>query len=174
VFDPSRYEYQDVPRPIEVVDGPDGQPIEAPGKRAHYGPEYYWESEAGEFTPWLAENPGALELALDTRLHDIETEVQTGRYRADMVAENTDGEQLVVENQLQRSDHDHLGKLLTYGAFCDADALIWIAPSFSKAHVRTAIQLTEQLDETRLTLVTVDISMVGENHPVIQFNELWE
>ncbi|WP_158055885.1 PDDEXK family nuclease [Halorussus halophilus] len=134
---------------------------------------FCWSCEEQGFTPWLAENPEPLEIALDTNLHEIETEVSTGQFRADIVAENSDGERVVIENQLGTSDHAHLGKLLTYGSFFEAENLVWVAESFKKDHIRTGIKLTQQLDNTRLVLVMFVVHPVGGGHLAITFEAVW-
>lgn len=103
-------EEHDTPRPIWVVYRDESDHFfEIFGGYSDSRARSYWSSEDQDFTPWLAENPEPLEIALDTHLHDIKTEVPTNQFRADIVAENTDGECVVIENQLGTSDHAHLG-----------------------------------------------------------------
>ena len=173
-FDSEEYEYRNDPRSIYTVDGVGpADSFELLGKAPQIRASNCWDDERGSFTPWLADNPEPLEMALDTRLHDIETEVPAGRYRADIVAENTKRERVVIENQMGTSDHAHLGKLLTYGSYFNADSLVWIAQSFSKGHIRTAIEITDHREDIRLTLITFDVAWVGEYSPIVTFDSIW-
>ena len=72
-------------------------------------PHDVWESEAGDFTPWLAENIDVLSDALGMVLTVTGTEVPVGEFRLDIRAEDGDGHVVVIENQLERTDHSHLG-----------------------------------------------------------------
>lgn len=175
IFDSENHEYRDIPRACYTVDGAGpADSFEVLGKFTQPSVNQCWQHEAGEFIPWLVENPIPIEECLDTCLHNIKTEVSAGRYRADIVAENTDGDRLVIETHLETSDHDHLGKLLTYGTYFGADELIWVAKSFTKGHIRTALELTKRYDDTTLSLVTFDVNWVGEYRPVVTFDTIWE
>ena len=105
----------------------------------------YWTHEAHDFTPWLATSIGSeevshLEDVLGLDLEVTETEKSVGKYNVDIVAEVVDdGRQVVIENQLSSSDHDHLGKSIAYAAGVDADIIVWISPTFNDEH-RDAIQ----------------------------------
>ena len=76
-----------------------------------------WSGESGEFTPWLAENADLLGEALGMDLLHEQTEAPVGRYSADLVfRESSRDELVVVENMFGPTDHDHMGKLITYAA----------------------------------------------------------
>lgn len=86
-----------------------------------------WVHEAANFTPWLAapENIASLGEALGLELEVENIEVQVGPFSADILARDTgSSEYVVIENQLERMNHDHLGKALTYGAVLDASTII--------------------------------------------------
>lgn len=110
----------------------------------------YWSHEAREFTPWLAdairtEDASHLEDVLGLDLEVIETEKSVGKYNVDIVAEVADdGRIVVIENQLEQSDHDHLGKSIAYAAGVDADIIVWITPKFNDEH-RDAIQWVNRI-----------------------------
>ena len=94
-----------------------------------------WPHEARDFTPWLAENLVFLAEALDTDLELEATEKRVGDFRADIVCLNrTDNSRVIIENQLEKSNHQHLGKVLTYAAGLDAATIIWIAEEFRPEH----------------------------------------
>ena len=84
-----------------------------------------WKNEATDFTPWLAENLELLSETLDIDLSLVETESQVGGYSLDILTENSDtGETVVIENQLEQTDHDHLGKVITYAAGKKASKIV--------------------------------------------------
>lgn len=96
-----------------------------------------WASEARDFTPWLAttENLQLLGEAVGMSLEVEAQEHSVGPFRADILCRNaTDGSWVLIENQLERTDHSHLGQLLTYAAGLDAVAIIWIAERFTDEH----------------------------------------
>ena len=69
-----------------------------------------WPHEARDFTPWLAENIDVLNNAIDLSLSIVEREQAAGDFSVDLVAEDESGDPVIIENQLERSNHDHLGK----------------------------------------------------------------
>lgn len=88
-------------------------------------PRTVWPHEARDFTPWLAENLGYLAEPLGIELELEATEKRVGAFRADIVCRNkADGSRVVIENQLDTSNHPHLGKVLTYAAGLDAGTII--------------------------------------------------
>lgn len=94
-----------------------------------------WKSEPSDFTPWLAENADLLGEALGLELVDPRKEQGVGRYSADLVLRevSTDG-LVVVENMFGTTDHDHLGKLITYAAGLGARYAVLIAPEYRDEH----------------------------------------
>ena len=98
-----------------------------------------WSKEDKDFTPWLA-NDGLdiLSDEIGIILKKVATEVSVGKYHADILAENEKtGEKVIIENQYGDTDHDHLGKLLTYGAGLGAKILVWISEKFTDEHRAT-------------------------------------
>lgn len=96
-----------------------------------------WPDEAGDFTPWLAQNLHVLNKVLDLQLERPRCEVLVGTYSLDIFAVDAgSGDAVVIENQIEKSDHSHLGQLLTYAAGLGARKLIWIASEFAPEHLR--------------------------------------
>ena len=94
-----------------------------------------WIHEAHEFTPWLAENLPLLGQALGMELELVQQEAGVGRYNVDILADDAEsGAAVVIENQLEWTNHSHLGQILTYAGWHDARILIWIAPHFYEEH----------------------------------------
>ena len=94
-----------------------------------------WKNEATEFTPWLAANISLLGDALGLDLEVSATEVDVGQFSVDIVATDlSTGHLVVIENQLDPTDHSHLGQLITYAAGQTASSLVWVAPRFRDEH----------------------------------------
>ena len=94
-----------------------------------------WGDEARDFTPWLADHPNLLgkELQMDLELEG--KEVPVGTFSADLVFRETNtGQRIVVENLLEKTDHDHLGKLITYAAALEAHWAVLVAKQFRPEH----------------------------------------
>lgn len=104
-----------------------------------------WPHEAKHFTPWLAENIDILDddLLFGIDPESVRREQSAGSFSVDLVAENQNGETVVIENQLGQSDHDHLGKLLTYTAAFDADVAIWIVGDPRPEHVKAVTRIND-------------------------------
>ena len=99
-----------------------------------------WEDEARDLTPWLAGNPDRLSEALGMNLELEGSEVGVGPFRADIVLRDADtGSRVVVENMIRETDHDHLGKVITYAAGLEATYAVLIAEKFRPEH-RSALQ----------------------------------
>ncbi len=106
------------------------------GHLEHVAPATVWQSEPGEFVPWLAaeENLRRLGLALRVNLELVARETRIGRFRADLLCrDRATGGAVVIEAQLGPSDHSHLGQLLTYALRLPACA-VWLATRFHEEH----------------------------------------
>ena len=107
-----------------------------------------WETEAQDFTPWLAQNLSVLAETLDMELELEAIETNVGPFRADILCKNADGGAWVlIENQLERTNHSHLGQLLTYAAGLNAVTICWIAARFTEEHRATLDWLNEITDD---------------------------
>jgi hypothetical protein len=94
-----------------------------------------WISEATSFTPWLA-RPDNMAVLAETLGIDLELEAQekaVGPFRADLLCKDIGTDRWVlIENQLEKTDHSHLGQLLTYASGLEAVTIVWIAARFTK------------------------------------------
>jgi hypothetical protein len=102
-----------------------------------------WKHEALDFTAWLEKNFDVLNDALDISLSSAKREQAAGSFSVDLLAEDDSGNFVVIENQLGKSDHDHLGKLLTYLVAFEAKTAIWIVSEPRPEHVSTIAWLNE-------------------------------
>jgi hypothetical protein len=99
-------------------------------------PREAWPHEALSFTPWLAANIDQLSEAVGIPLELTGTEIAVESFAADILARNpSDGTVVLIENQLEQTDHTHLGQILTYLAGLDAQTVIWVAPKFREPHL---------------------------------------
>ncbi len=129
-------------------------------------PRQVWLSEAGDFTPWLAENIDVLAEELGEPLTVIAQEVPVGDFRLDIQAQTQDGRTVVIENQLERTDHSHLGQLLVYASGLEAAAVVWVAPRFRDEFRRTLDWLNERTDTgVDFFGVEVGVVQVGDQGP---------
>ena len=130
-------------------------------------PRSAWRDEAKDFTPWLANNLDKLcePLGLELELEGVE--VSAGRFTADITAiDQRSGKRVVVENQLETSDHGHLGQLLTYAADFEAEVLIWVARNFEAEHRRALAWLNRHFGSSvQIFAVTVSVSKIGGSRP---------
>ena len=133
-----------------------------------------WISEAADFTPWLA-RPENLSVLADTLGMDLELEAQeraVGPFRADILCKELGSERWVlIENQLQRTDHTHLGQLLTYASGLEAVTIVWIAARFTEEHRSTLDWLNRITDESfRFFGLEVELWRIGDSPAAPKFN----
>jgi hypothetical protein len=102
-----------------------------------------WKKEAKDFTAWLEDNIDYLNEELETTLTIISREKDVGPFQADLVAEDESGEKVVIENQLETTDHEHLGKLITYLSNLYAKSAIWITSKPNQEHINAINWLNE-------------------------------
>ena len=123
-----------------------------------------WKHEAYDFTQWLQENLDILNDSLDLELVSAEREQAAGSFSIDLVAESSDSETYIVENQLEKSNHDHLGKVITYLTSREAKGAIWIVSEPRQEHVNEMVWLNES-SSADFYLVKVEAVKIGESDP---------
>jgi len=133
-----------------------------------------WPDEASDFTPWLAreENIEKLSLALGLELQVENIEVSVGPYSADILAKDVGSDRyVVIENQLRKTNHDHLGKLITYGSVLDASANVWITSEFTEEHKKALDWLNDHTsDEISFYGVILELWQIDDSKPAVRFN----
>src|SRR4051794_8866144 len=133
-----------------------------------------WTREATDFTPWLAREENLAVLA-ETLGIDLELEAQekaVGPFRADILCKDIDSNAWVlIENQLECTDHSHLGQLLTYASGLQAVTIIWIAARFTEEHRATLDWLNKITDESfRFFGLEVELWRIGDSPAAPKFN----
>lgn len=133
-----------------------------------------WLSESGDFTPWLAqeENLKLLGEAIGIELELESQEKEVGPFRADILCKDTTtNDWVLIENQLERTDHTHLGQLLTYAAGLNAVTIVWISERFTEEHRATLDWLNERTDE-KINLFGLEIELwrIGDSPIAPKFN----
>jgi hypothetical protein len=132
-----------------------------------------WEDEAKDFTPWVASEEGLRLLgdAIDASLEIVQQEAKVGPFRADVLAQiaGEDEHFVVVENQFGTTDHDHLGKLITYASGLNAKAVVWIAETFTEEH-RQALDWINETAGERVGFFGLEVYVIkiGDSDPAPQ------
>lgn len=135
-----------------------------------------WKHEALDFTKWLSE-PENLELLSDEigiGIELLQTEADVGRYNVDILAqeENT-GKKIIIENQLETTDHNHLGQLITYAAGLEAEYIVWLVREAREEHQQAVDWLNEHTDDKlNFFLVVAELWQIGDSPPAVKFSVL--
>ena len=123
-----------------------------------------WPHEALDFTRWIQENLDVLNNVLDLSLSGAEREQSAGTFSVDLVAEDESGVPVIIENQFGKSDHDHLGKLITYLTAIDAKVAIWMVSDPRPEHVAAITWLNES-GTAAFYMVKVEAIRIGDSPP---------
>ena len=132
-----------------------------------------WKHEATDFTNWLAkeENLNSLsdEIGVDIKL--IQTEASVGKFNVDILAEEENtGRKIIIENQLEATDHDHLGKIITYASGHDAEIILWIVKDVRDEHKQAIDWLNNHTDEdTNFFAIKMELWKIGDSSPAPKF-----
>ena len=132
-----------------------------------------WPNEAGDFTPWLAEHISELGEALGLDLELQGEEAPVGGFSLDLLASESSGagRTVIIENQLETTDHRHLGQLLTYAGGCEAGVVIWVAREFRDEHRQALDWLNQHTDENADFFgVVIEVWRIGDSLPAPHFN----
>lgn len=133
-----------------------------------------WASEASDFTPWLASSDNLAQLgqAIGIELELEAQEKNVGPFRADILCKDTaTGNWVLIENQLEKTDHTHLGQLLTYAAGLNAVTIVWVAAQFTEEHRATLDWLNTITDEGfQFFGLEVELWRIGSSPAAPKFN----
>ncbi len=132
-----------------------------------------WSHEQYDFSKWLASEENIKELGdtLNLSLTDVETEKFVGNYRCDILCKDEiTGKAVLIENQLEATNHDHLGKIITYASGLDASVVVWIVSSAREEHASAIEWLNKHTDdELSFFLVEVHAYTIGDSEPAPMF-----
>lgn len=126
-----------------------------------------WKNESSDFTTWLSkdENLALLsdEIGIDIKL--VKTEASVGTFNLDILAEEETSERkIIIENQLEKTDHDHLGKIITYASGYDASIIIWIVKDVRDEHKQAIDWLNDHTDEDiNFFIVRMELWKIGDS-----------
>jgi len=134
----------------------------------------FWKDEARDFTPWLAseENIELLSETLDIDLEVEGTEVPVGIFKVDILAKDINNNKVVIiENQLEKTDHDHLGKIITYASGLGAEIVVWISRAITEEH-RKAIDWLNDITGEDIAFFGLEIELwkINQSPPAPKFN----
>lgn len=132
-----------------------------------------WGNEAQDFTPWLAleENIALLSEAVGLDITVDDTESAVGDFSADILASETGTERkIIIENQLEDTNHDHLGKLITYAAGKSAEVVIWVVRHAREEH-RAAVEWLNNHTDEQISFFLCEIKLyrIGKSLPAVKF-----
>lgn len=141
-----------------------------------------WQQEAGQFTPWLADNIRFLNEALGLEIEFVQREKPVGDFAVDIFGRETgaNGREVIIENQLDPTNHNHLGQLLTYAAGLDAKIVVWISPQFRDEHRQALdwlnLHTTKGVDffGVELELFRIDDSLPAPHFKVVAQPNEWQ
>lgn len=131
-----------------------------------------WQHEANNFTPWLLSNADRLSETLGINLELEAAEHSVGSFSLDLIGTDLDsGSRVIIENQLESTDHTHLGQILTYAGGTHPATIIWIAKQFREEHAAALTWLNENTDED-INFYGIQISAVkiGNSEPAALFD----
>ena len=130
-----------------------------------------WKHEAQDFTQWLQNNIEVLNESLDLNLTGADRERSAGDFSVDLVAEDEDGGTVVIENQLEKSNHDHLGKLITYLTAIGAKTAIWIVSDPRPEHI-AAIGWLNEFGSADFYMVKVEAVRIADSPAAPLFTQI--
>lgn len=132
-----------------------------------------WKNEEYDFSSWLAQdhNLSLLSDEIGVSIRLLETEAEVGKYSLDILAEEEGtGRKIVIENQLEKTNHDHLGKIITYAAGHDANIVIWIFKDITEEHRAAIDWLNENMGEDCLFFaIRIEAWRINDSDPAPKF-----
>ena len=140
-------------------------------------PREIWKRES-DFTKWLAkeENISRLSEKLQIKFEKAKVESAAGRYSVDIAADIAkDGGKVIIENQLEATDHKHLGQVITYASALDAKFVLWVVENFTDEHRQAIDWLNRNISEgINFFLIQVEVYKIDKSRPAPKFNVICE
>jgi hypothetical protein len=132
-----------------------------------------WSHEANDFTKWLSkpDNISLLSEEIGVDINVIRTEAPVGRFNVDILAEESESEdKIIIENQLEYTDHSHLGQIITYASGVDAKYVIWIVRDVREEHRQAIDWLNENTDNNlNFFLILIELWQIDNSTPAPKF-----
>lgn len=134
-----------------------------------------WKNEERDFSKWLSNEENlallSIEIGVDIKLIETEAQVGNGNFEVDILAEEEGGgRKIIIENQLETTDHDHLGKLITYASGYDANIIIWIFKDIREEHRQAIDWLNENSNEgVALFGIKLELWQIDNSAPAPKF-----
>ena len=141
-------------------------------------PRNIWAHKALDFTQWLVreENISVLCQELQINITNVRAEASAGRYYVDIVGDEIESNRkVVIENQLESTDHKHLGQLLTYASAFDASIIVWLVTDSAEEHRQAIDWFNHNMPESiSFFLVQIEVYKIGDSDPAPKFNIICE
>lgn len=141
-------------------------------KQKQISPRKMWANEQLDFTPWLVEHIDELADIIGLDLEVVGREVSVGPYSADILAKDiSSNDYVVIENQLEKTNHDHLGKSITYASALNAKTIIWIATDFTEEHKKAFDWLNDNTNEDlAFWAIQLELWEISDDTASMRFN----
>jgi hypothetical protein len=140
------------------------------GRIEKVDPRAVWRHEAHALTPWVLENLDLLGEQLGIEIQPSQREVPVGSFSLDVLAQDPSGRPVIIENQLEATNHSHLGQLLVYASGLEAVVIVWVTPTFRDEHRRALDWLNERTDdEVNFFAVELEVVKIGDSPPAPVF-----
>lgn len=137
-----------------------------------------WSHEATDFTQWLGQEEHITSLLdeISISAENIITEDGAGRFNVDITADESEtGKKIIIENQLEVTDHKHLGQLLTYASSFDACIIVWVVADYREEHKKAIEWFNDHMsEEISFFLVKTEVWKIGNSEPAVKFNVIVE
>ena len=141
-------------------------------------PRDIWKHEALDFTQWLAkdDNISILCEELGIEIENVKPEAAAGRYNVDIIADEIESRRkVIIENQLEPTDHKHLGQILTYASAYDAAIIIWVVTDYTEEHKQAIDWFNRNIAQgISFFLVQIEVYRIEDSNPAPKFNIISE
>ena len=129
-----------------------------------------FQNEATDFTPWLENNIDELSEVIGIEIIDVKREGGVGNFSCDLIGTEANSEnKVIIENQLEQTNHDHLGKIITYASGVGAKYVVWVARKIREEHQKALEWLNENASGVSFFGVEVSAIAIDESKPALSF-----
>ncbi|MDP3764025.1 MAG: DUF4268 domain-containing protein [bacterium] len=131
--------------------------------------------EASDFTPWLESNIDQLSEAIGVEIIDVKREERIGDFNCDLIGKEANSEdKVIIENQFNQTNHDHLGKIITYASGVGARYVVWVSEKIREEHQKALEWLNENASDVSFFGVEVSAITIDESNPALSFKSVVE